>query len=630
MNAWEARKDDEFAFFFEDDIEVSPRYFEYTMLVLHKYIFPDPTGSRSDTYIAQKMMGIALNTPRFNEIVYPQYRWVPQQVIGQDDFQFAFQLANSWGCLYFPWVWREYKQYYIWRKQAGMPDLMMVVPDSFINNWTRSWKKYLIELSYFRGYYMIYPNLPGQHAFSIHRREKGEHTRGGEEPTLDTLEDVYLDYFTIPLVKDERDINLLYASMKPLSELPVVNFHHERVPNVYHLANNGMKVVQILENYGFDFEKYNPNPGCILDNLTPLVGPKDGGKYLFYQPQGSAYHQLAALENAFAYAKILNRTLILPPVTFENEAKKKFDTNTLDWLVDIRTLKDSGPWSRFIEWSETCASNIWIDRIIEYQPSIREDDPNWVYNDKFLTKTGLVPIRQVTLPRIPNSSDEVKKMFGKCNDEYLSFRSLLGAFHTYEQDQEEKYYRTWAHDQLKLKEKYQNVINTVFNVTSIGCVTFTRGDLPAQCGKGLSDDKESDKLVHFRSCLATAPRTIEYVLERAKERGIALDAVFVKTDRGTPPATIPRATEMSKGGNTIPIIRVDQIKETLTKQRALHYDVRDLLDGVAEIIEEQVCLDASVFLGNQYSESAMRVALKRKALSKSVDMLGFPKDQYIF
>src|SRR5258708_6034589 len=72
------------------------------------------------------------------------------------------QVPCSWGGVYFPEVWREFHKYLIDRLSERIYNIeTMVVPESRSNKWTKSWKKFFIEMVYLRGYVMLYPNYVG-------------------------------------------------------------------------------------------------------------------------------------------------------------------------------------------------------------------------------------------------------------------------------------------------------------------------------------------------------------------------------------------------------------------------------------------------------------------------------------
>jgi hypothetical protein len=53
----------------------------------------------------------------------------------------------------------------------------IVVPDVRSNHWTKSWKKYFIEMVYLRGYVMLYPNYAGFVSLSTNHLEVGSHVK---------------------------------------------------------------------------------------------------------------------------------------------------------------------------------------------------------------------------------------------------------------------------------------------------------------------------------------------------------------------------------------------------------------------------------------------------------------------
>ncbi|KIJ65143.1 hypothetical protein HYDPIDRAFT_153126, partial [Hydnomerulius pinastri MD-312] len=84
----------------------------------------------------------------------------------------------SWGALYFPSHWREFHDYLSIRlSQHAFPISTTVVPGVRSNKWTKSWKKYFIELVYLRGYVMLYANYEDFVSFSTNHLEVGSHVR---------------------------------------------------------------------------------------------------------------------------------------------------------------------------------------------------------------------------------------------------------------------------------------------------------------------------------------------------------------------------------------------------------------------------------------------------------------------
>ncbi len=107
------------------------------------------------------------------------------------------QIPCSWGALYFPEHWREFHAYLGTRlAERALPLAQTVVPGVRSNRWTRSWKRYFIELVFLRGYVMLYPNYARFASLSTNHLEVGSHVR--DVPT-----DVYLrkkKLFNLPLM----------------------------------------------------------------------------------------------------------------------------------------------------------------------------------------------------------------------------------------------------------------------------------------------------------------------------------------------------------------------------------------------------------------------------------------------
>lgn len=134
MESWGAQDDRELGMMFEDDIEVSPLYFDFILLNLRNYIIRKPSGS-------ELLVGVSLTTPRFNEVNIPHRMFYPKNVIGEDSRLYAHQLPCSWGAVYFPWEWRKFLDFYHWRKTKGPSEELATVPHGYVNLWRRSWKR---------------------------------------------------------------------------------------------------------------------------------------------------------------------------------------------------------------------------------------------------------------------------------------------------------------------------------------------------------------------------------------------------------------------------------------------------------------------------------------------------------
>ena len=90
---------------------------------------------------------------------------------------FLLQTPCSWGAVFFPEHWREFHCYLIIRESdAPVPLTFKVVfPKVVSNGWKGSWKRFLIELVYLRGYTALYPNYPDFISLSTNHVALGTH-----------------------------------------------------------------------------------------------------------------------------------------------------------------------------------------------------------------------------------------------------------------------------------------------------------------------------------------------------------------------------------------------------------------------------------------------------------------------
>ncbi|KZT65664.1 hypothetical protein DAEQUDRAFT_800798, partial [Daedalea quercina L-15889] len=126
VESWYPQSNDSYGLILEDDVELSPLFYAWIKLTLLRY------------------------------------RYIP----------------CSWGALYFPEHWREFHAYLSFRLSEYAWDAdQVVVPGVRSNKWTRSWKKYFIELAYLRGYVMLYPNYADYVSLSTNHLEVGSHVK---------------------------------------------------------------------------------------------------------------------------------------------------------------------------------------------------------------------------------------------------------------------------------------------------------------------------------------------------------------------------------------------------------------------------------------------------------------------
>ena len=132
------------------------------------------------------------------------------------------QIPCSWGAVYFPEHWREFHGYLTVRlSEISISVQDDIVPGVRSNQWSKSWKRFFIELAFLRGYVMLYPNYDNFVSLSTNHLEVGSHVK--------TRSKAKQDLFLLPLMqlpKERQNCDLLdlpYGTLPQLDQLPVLN-----------------------------------------------------------------------------------------------------------------------------------------------------------------------------------------------------------------------------------------------------------------------------------------------------------------------------------------------------------------------------------------------------------------------
>jgi glycosyltransferase involved in cell wall biosynthesis len=217
--SWYPSSDDDYGLLLEDDIEVSPYYYLWIKYALLAYHY-DPGVSLPE------LSSISLYTPRLVEVVKERPKWNATEFFKKvhPNTPYLHQLPCSWGAVFFPKHWREFYAYMAARFTEDAKQNPVQIPRSRTNGWQASWKKFLIDMMYLRGYVSLYPNFPNQTSFSTNHMEPGAHISAkGNVLKHDKMD------FVVPLVADDFSALLPAGKMPPASKLPVINLFNQAV-----------------------------------------------------------------------------------------------------------------------------------------------------------------------------------------------------------------------------------------------------------------------------------------------------------------------------------------------------------------------------------------------------------------
>ncbi|OVA18063.1 Glycosyl transferase [Macleaya cordata] len=250
--SWYPSSDNDFGLLLEDDIEVSPYYYLWIKYVLLAYHY-DPQVSLPE------LSSISLYTPRLVEVVKERPKWNATEFFKNihPNTPYLHQLPCSWGAVFFPKQWREFYVYMNMRFTEDAKQNPVQIPKSRTNGWQASWKKFLIDMMYLRGYVSLYPNFPNQTSFSTNHMEPGAHISAKDNVVKHDKAD-----FEVPLLKEDFRGFLPGGKLPPASRLPSLNLFNQAV-SLKGLKAAGAKLRQ-------DVISCSPTDVVIVDHETGL------------------------------------------------------------------------------------------------------------------------------------------------------------------------------------------------------------------------------------------------------------------------------------------------------------------------------------------------------------------------
>ena len=250
--SWYPSSDDDYGLLLEDDIEVSPYYYLWIKYALLAYHY-DPQVSLPE------LASISLYTPRLVEVLKERPKWNATEFFKQihPNTPYLHQLPCSWGAVFFPKQWREFYVYMNMRFTEDAKQNPVQIPKSRTNGWQASWKKFLIDMMYLRGYVALYPNFPNQASFSTNHMEPGAHIAARDNAVKHDKSD-----FEVPLLKDDFRKFLPGGKLPPASKLPSLNLFNQVV------SLKELKAVGA--NLGEDVIECNSRETVVVDHQTGL------------------------------------------------------------------------------------------------------------------------------------------------------------------------------------------------------------------------------------------------------------------------------------------------------------------------------------------------------------------------
>ncbi|KHN01469.1 hypothetical protein glysoja_009675 [Glycine soja] len=184
LEAWWPNSDHEFAFVVEDDLEVSPLYYEFVKALIMNFYYNASNYSPS-------IFGVSLQRARF----VPGKHGNKLQLDDQTRL-FLYQLVGTWGQILFPKPWKEFRLWYDENKAKGNKPFLegMVTTGWYKKMGERIWTPWFIKFIQSRGYFNIYTNLLHERALSVSHRDAGVNYGKTAGPDSKLLEEKSLDF----------------------------------------------------------------------------------------------------------------------------------------------------------------------------------------------------------------------------------------------------------------------------------------------------------------------------------------------------------------------------------------------------------------------------------------------------
>lgn len=220
VESWYPSSNDSYGVFLEDDVEVSPLFYGWLKMTILYYRY----SSEEMRARSSRLFGVSLYQQKMIELrpegrrPFDAHEMFSQMSL-ESNLPYLSQIPCSWGAAYFPEIWKEFHSFLSLRlSEISLPISETIVPEIRSNSWPRSWKKYIIELIYMRGYVMLYPNYPNFASLSTNHLEKGTHIKQTE------LDIKKKSQFIVPLMnRSESLLDLPQGKLPPWDNLPLID-----------------------------------------------------------------------------------------------------------------------------------------------------------------------------------------------------------------------------------------------------------------------------------------------------------------------------------------------------------------------------------------------------------------------
>ena len=431
LSAWPDPRPNDIMIAFEDDMVLSPEYFVWLVKVLDEYNLWK--ASNRDPFL----LGVSLAPVLIDEVGDPPHERSPHEEIPPERHPlYLHGLPSSWGAVYFGNQWKEFLRFVDVRAWSpffsgsddgknkksesvdGRDDPNLWLPLSKTNIWRNSWKRFMIDFAYGRGYYMLHPNMGPSLGLATSTFLAGEHfgNAASRNPRQGTLA--------------KRVQLCLEEPLPPYMDLPVLDIYSRPIDSIV-MAKRGDKFVRRISALSPSHKMLAMlwRRSCVLDEMhTPIKSFRSDGqsKMLLMVPEGDIEHQMLTLTCGAILAGVLGRSLILPPVQVHGmplQIKKGARWISLASLMDPIELQAI--------FSTLDVAYLSMDDLHQWDPPrITVFDSSIDIEDSFFSSVGWEDVPRFSwnfgnqhVPPLLNER-HVYSAFGTCSDDMLVLANL--------------------------------------------------------------------------------------------------------------------------------------------------------------------------------------------------------------
>jgi len=159
--------DSHYGVLLEDDIKLSTEFYCWLK-------FAGLQLETSSQKASKQIFSISLYTPRVVETGKERRKWINYDEHNlHSGSVYLYEVPCSWGSAFSATFWSRALSYFETRFNGT--EVYAPIENSRVNGWKGSWKKWLIELGYYRKWTTMYPLFEDERSFSSNMLQKGQH-----------------------------------------------------------------------------------------------------------------------------------------------------------------------------------------------------------------------------------------------------------------------------------------------------------------------------------------------------------------------------------------------------------------------------------------------------------------------